>query len=318
MHNKIPPLPRAFVWKRLHSLMGLWLVLFLIIHLLANSQAALFLGENGQGFIKAANDIHSLPYLLAIEILLLGIPFAIHIIWGVQALLTAEPNSFASDGSKPSLPEYPRNKAYTWQRITSWLLLILITAHVIQMRVMEAPTSARRGEETTYMVRLNGDPGLYPLAVRLGVMVYEPKQVQEQVENFQKMAPLAAIDPQSPQDLVKAQAFQHEEHWIEALTARPLQPHQVIAATRDFGTAELLMVRETFKMPVMLVLYTVLVLSACFHAFNGLWTCMITWGVTLSVYAQNRMKKVAIGFMILLSLLGLAAIWGTYWVNLYQ
>lgn len=38
-----PPLPSAFIWRRAHSLTGLWLVLFLIEHLLTNSQAALFL-----------------------------------------------------------------------------------------------------------------------------------------------------------------------------------------------------------------------------------------------------------------------------------
>ena len=44
-------IPRAFIWRRLHSLMGLWLVLFLGEHLLTNSQAALWLGDNGKGFV---------------------------------------------------------------------------------------------------------------------------------------------------------------------------------------------------------------------------------------------------------------------------
>lgn len=61
-------IPKAFIWRRLHSLMGLWLVLFLIEHLLTNSQAALWLGDNGRGFVNMVNAIHNLPYLEVIEL----------------------------------------------------------------------------------------------------------------------------------------------------------------------------------------------------------------------------------------------------------
>jgi hypothetical protein len=67
-------LPRAFVWRRVHSLMGLWLALFLTEHLLTNSQAALLLGDNGGGFVRTVNWIHDLPYLQVIEVFLIGTP----------------------------------------------------------------------------------------------------------------------------------------------------------------------------------------------------------------------------------------------------
>ena len=67
-------LPRAFIWRRLHSLAGLWLVIYIIDHLLINSQAALLLGNDGRGFIHSVNAIHNLPYLSVIEILVLGVP----------------------------------------------------------------------------------------------------------------------------------------------------------------------------------------------------------------------------------------------------
>lgn len=318
MATTTPPLlPKAFVWRRLHSLAGLWLVAFLIIHLLANSQAALLVGENGSGFIKAANDIRNLPFLPVLEIVLLGIPFAIHIFWGVKYLFTGEFNSYLSDGSKPALPEYPRNHAYTWQRITSWILLLLITAHVIQMRFMEAPTSAQKGSQKYYMVRLEADSGLYPLSERLNVALYDPQQVADagRLENFSHSPlPKAA----SPQELVQVQRRQQEQEWLAVLQARPIKKGQVIAMSKDFGTAELLMVRETFKMPLMSILYTILVLSACFHGFNGIWTFMITWGISLSQPAQRVMRTVANILMAAITLLGLAAIWGTYWLNLKQ
>jgi succinate dehydrogenase / fumarate reductase cytochrome b subunit len=92
--------------------------------------------------------------------------------------------------------------------------------------------------------------------------------------------------------------------------------NQVTALSPNFGTAVLLMVRETFKSPLMIFLYTVFVLAATFHAFNGLWTFMITWGITLTAASQQLMRKCAVVLMVLISFLGLAAIWATYWINL--
>jgi len=104
--------------------------------------------------------------------------------------------------------------------------------------------------------------------------------------------------------------------WMEALKKRPLEKGEIIAAAKDFGTAELLMVRNTFKIPMMMALYTLLVLFTCFHAFNGAWTFMIAWGVTLTQRSQKLMRTFSTFLMILVSVLGLAAIWLTYWVNL--
>ncbi len=268
--------------RRLHSLTGLWLVLFLMQHLFINSQAALFIGEDGLGFIKGANDIHSLPYLPVIEAVLLGIPFLIHGWWGIQYLFTGKFNSFPTDGSSPSLTRYPRNHAYTWQRITSWILLIAIIAHVVQMRFLDNPIAVKIDNQTSYMVRLEADTGLTSLSQRLDF-----------------------------------ELFDHSNIHIRQIY-KPIQAGQVIAVTHDFGTAELLMVRETFKMPIMIALYTLFVLAACFHGFNGLWTFMISWGITLSEKSQRWMRTLATGLMVLITCLGLAAIWGTYWVNLMQ
>lgn len=287
MTAKMETIPRAFVWRRLHSLMGLWLVMFLTEHLLVNSQAALWIGDDGNGFVRAVNSIQELPYLKVLELVLLGLPFAIHIIWGVQYLWTGQSNSSRSDGSTPSLPEYSRNHAYTWQRITSWVLLIGVIAHVVQMRFVEYPTALQKGADHYYMVRLDKDEGLDTLGVRLGFELYDHETIQQQ-----------------------------DGQWLAAFEKHPVAAGQVVAVTKSFGTAELLMVRDTFKMPIMLALYTLFVLAACFHAFNGLWTFMITWGVTLTEASQRLMLKLSTGIMIAIAFLGLAAIWGTYWINL--
>jgi succinate dehydrogenase / fumarate reductase cytochrome b subunit len=311
-----PPISRAFIWRRAHSLTGIWLVLFLIEHLLTNSQAALFIGDDGSGFVSAVNFIKGLPYLPVIEITLLGIPLLIHGIWGIQYLFQGKMNVFPTDGSTPSLPQYSRNQAYTWQRITSWILLFGITAHVVQMRFLEYPSSASLDGQHFYLVRLSRDNGLYTLSQRLGFDLYSASQIQEISKNTSEhLGPLQAIE-ETPDGLIEAQRNREKKDWISALEAQKINEADILAVSKSFGVAELLMVRDTFKSPLMILLYTGLVLAACFHAFNGLWTFMISWGVTLTAASQNLMRSIATGLMVLIAFLGLAAIWGTYWLNL--
>ncbi len=310
------PIPRAFIWRRAHSLTGLWLVLFLFEHLLTNSQAALFIGDNGQGFVSAVNSIKDLPYLPVIEIFLLGVPFLIHGLWGIRYLLTAEYNSIPSDGSSPSLPQYRRNHAYTWQRITSWILLVGILAHVIHMRFVEYPTSAQLGAQHLYISRVEADDGLYTLSTRLGFEIYNQKNIQERKQDILSQPKIQVQQNSKPQELIAAQKQREEDAWLVAVEKWPLQKNQLLAVSPSFGVAELLLVRDTFKNPTMILLYTGLVLATCFHAFNGLWTFMITWGVTLTARSQQVMRSLATALMVLVTFLGLAAIWGTYWFNL--
>ncbi len=263
-------IPRAFFWRRMHSLTGFWFLLFLIEHLFANSQAALFIGDDGSGFIRAVSDIKNLPYLPVIEITLLAIPILVHLVWGIEYLRTAKINSVTTHGSAPSLAEYPRNHAYTWQRITSWILVFAVLAHVIHMRFIEYPGTEKTGEHKYYTVKLTDDPGLSSVAKRLNVH----------------------------------------------LDSKP--SGEIIAHAPDFATAELLMVRETFKMPIMIALYTIFVLSACYHGFNGLWTFLITWGICLTERSQRIARIFANVLLFVVAFLGLSAIWLTYWINLKQ
>jgi succinate dehydrogenase / fumarate reductase, cytochrome b subunit len=290
-------IPQAFVRRRLHSLTGLWLTAYLTMHLFTNSQAALLIGDDGKGFIAAVNSIHQLPFLPLIEIAILALPILLHAIWGIRYIRTAKYNSFGNTGHTPYLPEYARNHAYTWQRITSWLLVLGIVAHVVHMRFLEYPLSAFKGHEKLYMVKVTHDAGLESLATRLGVSLYGPQQLPQLIQNT------AASSPAS---------------WQQALEAKPLKADELLAVANNFGTVELLMVRDTFKMPLMLVLYTLFVLAAAYHGFNGLWTGMISWGITLSQRSQQLMQRVSIFFMLLVAGLGLSAIWLTYWVNLKQ
>ncbi len=301
-------LPSAFIWRRLHSFTGVCMVLFLMFHLLTNSQAALLFGEDGIGFIRDVNLIHAIPYLIVIEVFLLGVPFLIHMAWGMHYLFSSEPNSFPSDGSKPALPEYYRNKAYTLQRLTSWILLFGIIAHVFHMRIYNYPTEAQLGSERSYMQRVEVDPGLYTVAARLDVKLMDKADIEKE----KQLLAASPLDGGS----IAAQLESQREKWLRALEARPLEKGEVIAVSPDFGTATLLLVRDTFKSPIMALVYSLFVLAASYHAFNGLWTALITWGVTLNPASQNISQKITLALMLLVAFLGLAAIWGTYFFNL--
>jgi succinate dehydrogenase / fumarate reductase cytochrome b subunit len=250
-------------------------VLFLIEHLFTNSQAALWLGDNGKGFVRMVNALHNLPYLPVIEIVLLGVPILIHIVLGIKYLFTSKSNVFKGDGSKPYIPR-ARNYAYTLQRITSWILLIGVILHVYKFRFVDYPDAVTVHSETYYVIPVEVDPCLNNVADRLHVKLLE----------------------------------REEAAWIKK---SKLKEHQVLAVAPDFGTATLFAVRDTFKHPIYLVLYTIFVLAACFHAFNGFWTFLISWGWILKMSAQRAWASVSVALMLLLTSLGLAAIWGSYW-----
>ena len=256
----------TFLWRRVHSLMGLWLVLYLIVHLIVNSQATLWLGDDGIGFVRMVNALESLPYLQVIEIVLIGIPLAIHGYWGVLRIFQAKTNVTSADGRAPSM-KYGRNKAFTWQRLTSWILLFGIIGHVVQMRFIDMPKKVRVDNEIRHVVRIKDDPGLATVAARIHVKLEKDGS-------------------------------------------------DVIASALTPGKVILLTVRETFKSPLMCGLYTIFVLAAAFHAFNGFWTSLITWGVLLSYKSQKAFLPICWIGVALLAFLGLAAIWGSYWMNL--
>jgi succinate dehydrogenase / fumarate reductase cytochrome b subunit len=227
------------------------------------------------------------------------------------------------------LPEYGRNHAFTWQRLTSWILLIGIILHVAKFRFIDYPDSLNQGENSYYFIPVSVDKGLYTVAARLGVHLYDQDRVTEQrkeIEDRQGEQALLSVgrtlpetkafDAQQQMILISGQSYKQKLQWVEMLEKQKIGPGQAVAVAKDFGTASVLAVRDTFKHPIYVALYTIFVLAACFHGFNGLWTFCITWGVVLRVAAQQRILRWAWGLMILVAFLGLASIWGTYWLNL--
>jgi succinate dehydrogenase / fumarate reductase cytochrome b subunit len=89
-----------------------------------------------------------------------------------------------------------------------------------------------------------------------------------------------------------------------------------VATSENIGTSFLLVVRDTYKSILLCVLYSLFVFIAAFHGANGLWTFLITWGVTLTEHARSIFRHVSVVLFALLLFLGLSCIWGVYWINL--
>ncbi len=264
-------IPKSFIMRRLHSALGLWMVLYLFQHLLINSQAALYFHNEAAGFIRLVNNLENLPYLPAIEVIFLALPFLIHGIWGVYYVWTGKLNAHETAGERPALPQYKRNRAYSWQRITSWILIPAILLHVIHMRFLNAPVAFEKATETHYSVNVKDDAGLKGV---VGTFGGEMGEIRE--------------------------------------------GGKTTVYVPNAGSAFFLMVREAFKNPLLVILYSIFVLAACYHAFNGLWTFMIRWGITLTRRSQMRMRTLANILMGVTMFLGLIAIWGVYWTTQFQ
>lgn len=327
--------PRAFVMRRLHSLMGLWFLIFLTEHLFTNSQAALFFGGDGFGFVRSVDWLRNLPYLQVIEVVLLGIPITYHSAWGIYYMWTAKSNSHRGGGKKPEM-KYGRSHAYTWQRITAVILLVGIILHVIEMRFLHYPYKYRWGDQVQYYSRLTVDPQLYATADRLDVKLYDQKAITREEEVYEKLEHKIGLVEAREHELKKEmreegggenysleldniyqslQKYELMQEHLRGLKSRTLGSGEVMAVSKSFGALELLSVRMTFQSVILSILYTIFVLAAVFHGFNGLWTFMITWGLILSRKSHSSAKLFCIGLMFLVSFLGLMSIWGTFFLS---
>lgn len=72
------------------------------------------------------------------------------------------------------------------------------------------------------------------------------------------------------------------------------------------STAAAAMQRWWFNAPV----YVIGVAAAVFHLANGIWTALITWGVTVGRESQRKAGWVCGVLGVLLGAAGLASVWG--------
>jgi succinate dehydrogenase / fumarate reductase cytochrome b subunit len=322
--------PKAFVWRRLHSLMGLWFLIFLMEHLFTNSQAPIFFGANVLWFVNSVNFLHSIPYLPAVEIFLLGVPMGIHAVWGVKYMLSSKSN-VRNKGGKASVLKYERNKAYSLQRISAWIILFGIILHVIQMRFVMYPYKIHRGEESMAFGKYRVDSGLYTVAADLKVSIYDQGAIEKEVSQLKVFeGKMSVVDERLEEMKDVAQdrfnkeenalykslsAFEDKEAFVKGLTHFTLKENEVIIASKKSADLILLNVREAFQSVPMCIFYTLFVLASVFHGSNGFWTFCITWGLILSRSAQTKWVSFAYGLAFVLSALGMLSIWGSYFFS---
>ncbi|NGX52074.1 MAG: Succinate dehydrogenase cytochrome b558 subunit [Candidatus Anoxychlamydiales bacterium] len=268
----------SFFLRRLQSLTGFFLVLFLIEHLFTNSTVALFLDE-GSFFVKSVSLFQSIPYLPVVEIVLIGIPLALHVSLGVKYIITGELNSFKTDGRRPALYKFKRNKAYSWQRITSYFLAIFLVFHIVQMRFLDKPKKVILNNSTFYFVKIKKDDKLDKLSKKMDIQIFSRDEISTLGEKFQNIK---------------------------------IKDREVLAFSKNSGAAFLLEVRDIFKNPFMVGLYSIFVLLACFHAMNGFWTFLMTWGFIISNRSQRVSLNICYWIMLFIVSLGFVSIWSSY------
>ncbi|AEB41263.1 succinate dehydrogenase cytochrome b558 subunit [Chlamydia pecorum] len=272
-----------FILRCVHSLSGLAFTLFLCEHLLTNQLAASYWGW-GKGFIAMVDRFHTIPGLKVIEITCLALPFLCHAIIGIVYLLQGKSNSSRGDGSVPSLP-FARNYAYTWQRVTAWIILFGLLFHIVHLRFVRYPLHIHTYGQSYYVVGI--EPSHYSKVIQ---------GTKDFFVLYEKDLPVPQIGKSdlSEQDLAM------------------LPEGKVYLFTRSAGQAFLYVVRDSLSSFWMAALYTLLVLASAYHGFNGLWTLCCRWGVVVSFRAQLRLRYICYGMMVGVAALGVSVIWDLY------
>src|SRR5258708_7679171 len=111
-----------FLLRRLHSLTGIIFGGYLVIHLLVNATLA----EGGRIFQMQVDKIHSLPFLIVVESLLIYIPILFHTIYGVWITATGQPNV--------SHYRYAKNWFYFFQRLSAIIIVAFMIFHILGMK----------------------------------------------------------------------------------------------------------------------------------------------------------------------------------------
>lgn len=114
----------SFVNRRLHSLLGVVPIgVYLIVHLVVNY----FSTRGKEAFQEKVAFLEDLPFLLALEIVIIYLPILFHAIYGVYIVYQTKNN--------PSQYGLFRNYMFILQRVTGIVTLIFIGFHVWQTRI---------------------------------------------------------------------------------------------------------------------------------------------------------------------------------------
>jgi succinate dehydrogenase / fumarate reductase, cytochrome b subunit len=110
--------------RRLHALTGVIpLGVFVVLHLLLNGAAL----AGPSRFDRYVGSLARSPIEPVVTLLLVGLPFAYHALYGIRRVLRAPPDAEASGYKRPRLDGL--------MRFTSVILFVFVIAHTIEMRI---------------------------------------------------------------------------------------------------------------------------------------------------------------------------------------
>ena len=166
--------------RRWHSLTGILPIgLFLLFHLFINSKSL----QGQQSYEAAATGIASLPYVVVLELLVIGVPILFHMVLGVVIATSAQ------WGVRTY--RYERGWAYVVQRVTGLFLVLFIIYHVWTTRLATGPGTdlfelmrkslANPGIFVFYVLGVTAAAyhlgnGLFGFAIHWGIAVTRPAQ----------------------------------------------------------------------------------------------------------------------------------------------
>nr|CRI42912.1 Succinate Dehydrogenase [Chlamydia pneumoniae] len=275
----------TFIFRCIHSLAGIAFTFFLCEHLFTNMLASSYFSQ-GKGFVAMVNGFHKIPGLKIIEVVGLALPFLCHAIIGIVYLFQGKSNCYSGDGSRPHL-RYAKNYSYTWQRWTAWILLFGIAFHVVHLRFIRYPVHVDIHGTTYYAVDIQ--PSRYDVIVR-GTKGFLTLNLPN----------------------TEASSIEVSRHDLGGADAALLSERNSYLLTPSAGTAFLYVVRDALGSLFIALLYTILVIAAAFHGFNGLWTFCCRWGVVVSLRMQGVLRIVCYLAMIVVTFMGVSVVWNLY------
>ena len=272
---------KDFIFRRLHSLTGIWFSFFLLEHLFINSLAPVWFGKDNL-FVKFANMLQSLPFLRVVEVVLLLIPFGIHVFWGILYSLKGNLHFFKKHGEN-AVFYYRRHIAYIFQKITAWIILIFLCIHVVEFRFINYPKKVQMQNEMYYLVKIKSSPITVTLTHKLDGKIYGK-------EGFRSL------------DLIN-------DHLIK--NSIDLKSNEVLAAMHSPGAAMRVLLNDLFTSNFFKIFYLIFIISVAFHGANGMFSFLISWGVIVKRSYMTFAEILSFWMMFIFISLGLVAIWGS-------
>ena len=261
--------------RRIFSISGLIPLFYFIMHLTLYFASSFWIVDQSKYFFWITNINKRIFGNIYIEILLIFAPLTIHVLIGLRYMI--KKSYFFHLHT-----HYTLRKANSLQRMTAWVLLLALTLHVVQMRIINHPQKVTIDKKEYFAVKIKPTDRIYKIADKLNVKIIKSAALEE------------------PKALIA-----HAN--ISSLNI--IDPKITYAAAPSSTLAFLMMVINNFQSKLMVFLYTIFVLVASFHGFNGLWMFLIYFKVLKTHSMRVNVLKLCVVLMFIFFAFGLTPIW---------